>query len=120
MRLSDAGGCGVFWYCICGTALACEFGRVNLVTCELVVDPSTGIVTVYEIERTEMLTRKHMNALAEVVKDFPGVGYEAQSGDKAYLAAQLANICANSNPAFDYRRFFEACEVDAERAWSYA
>ncbi len=66
-----------------------------------------------------MLTRKHFNQLAEVVKNFPE-GDLRSSSDKAYLAAQLANICANSNQAFDYRRFFEACEVDADRAWSYA
>ena len=90
-----------------------------------------------------MLTRKHMNALAEVVKNLPddarlpvlytnhypnGAKTETANSEawvdlsdgKASLAGQLANICANSNGAFDYRRFFEACGVDAEKAWSYA
>ena len=89
-----------------------------------------------------MLTRKHMNALAEVVKNFPDdarlpifhmqnkdggkiktangeLAWVDLSDDKASLAGQLANICANSNGAFDYSRFFEACEVDADTAWSY-
>ncbi len=59
-----------------------------------------------------MLTRKHMNALAEVVKDFPSdarlpvknkdgeLAWVDLSNDKASLAGKLANICANSNGAF--------------------
>ena len=72
------------------------------------------------------MTRKDFETLAGVVRDQPSdfmAGEPRQiirlDTERAVLAAALADVCAGSNPRFSHRRFFEACEVDAEVAWRY-
>lgn len=52
-----------------------------------------------------MLTRKDFEALAQIIKEIP-----AQGADAEWLAHRVASYGAASNPRFDKARFIAACE----------
>ena len=93
--------------------------------------------TIKERHKPMTMTRKHFRAVAEIVKQVPdsrvlnkSMPYRAKEGGsrvlvdttpmKTELAGQMAGFLAAQNGRFDYRTFFEACEVEYDEAIRYA
>jgi hypothetical protein len=57
------------------------------------------------------MTKKHFNAIAEIVK----TAIENNPGAKGTISAmgyKLATLCENDNPNFDLGRFLTACGIE--------
>lgn len=82
------------------------------------------------------MTRKHFRGVAEIVKQVPdsrvlnkSMEFPVKEGDprvlvdttpmKTELAGQMAGFLSAQNDRFDYRTFFEACEVEYDEAIRY-
>ena len=57
-----------------------------------------------------MLTRKHFEAIAEIIRTDKGF-YDDGENMRQLIARELAGLCAQENPRFDYGRFLDACDV---------
>ena len=63
-----------------------------------------------------MLTRKHFNAIAQTIKETAGDCENSEisiavNAVRAYIALDIASICAADNPNFNRDRFLIACDV---------
>lgn len=61
------------------------------------------------------MTRKHFEALAAVLKDHAVSARDGSRDEQhrvAWIAADVATICASFNPYFDRTRFLKACGVE--------
>ncbi len=59
-------------------------------------------------EGLNMLTKKHFEAVAQVLKAFPE---GAPTASQAKLAEAFADMFENENPRFERGRFLKACGV---------
>lgn len=56
------------------------------------------------------MTKKHFEALAEIVRDACGFAYVNKHAQR-WLALRLAAVCQETNPRFDRERFMRACKL---------
>ena len=62
-----------------------------------------------------MASRKEYEALARVINDLQHYG---QEGSREIVAIKMAEWYAADNEAFDRQRFFDACDLTANRDWA--
>jgi hypothetical protein len=67
-------------------------------------------MTVEEVELNEMMTRKHFQQVADVIKEHPSAEKRSE------LAHHHASIFKASNPRFDHDRFFKAANAERNQA----
>ena len=58
-----------------------------------------------------MLTRKHFNAIAEIIRMDKGM-YSDGEHMRQLIGRELASLCLQENPRFDHARFLTACDID--------
>ena len=51
------------------------------------------------------MTRKHFEAIANLIKETPFTDPQ----DRVILAHRMAEVCYSANPRFDKQRFLKAC-----------